>query len=261
MDDSLTVFCPFTRAWAVAPFFRALGASDVPFTDAAFVAYVDSNDEQLLEAVSRAAEALPFRSAECHLSGRRPIGDGRGPRPRRERHAMMREDSKALVGEGRLLLLEDDTLIPTDTFSLLSETARDCDWVIGAEVGRWGETHPPGVWRITTGDGAWKLKEAILPGEAATEQADATGFYCVLTSAAVYREADFSAWHDALSLDVHATWRLTLTGRRLMVDWRVPCVHLTETGRLTMADATPYARSLVGCEHGRLQSIGGNGGR
>lgn len=251
MDNDLTIFCPFTRAWAVAPFFEALAASDVPFDRARFIAYIDTDDHNVEEAIR--AVLGPFPTIEAVISGRAAPQD-LSPRPRRIRHAMMREDSKALVGDGALLLLEDDTLIPPDTFSRLLETRRDCDWAIGAEVGRWSWARPPGVWRILEEDGRLIHKEAVMPGPR-PELVDATGFYCVLTTAAVYRELDCSTWSDMIGLDVHATWRLTQSGRRLMVDWRVPCVHITPTERLTMADARPFQASLVGCEDQQLQSI------
>lgn len=257
MSD-LTVFCPFTRTWAVRPFFAALGASDVPFERARFVAYVDEADRKLVDAVKAAARALPFASVETHCSGVRPFPDALGAVRRRIRHATMREASMTLVDDGPLLLLEDDTLIPPDTFARLSETLAGCDWAIGAEVGRWGTVRPPGVWHFVREDGELVRKETVMPGTTATELVDATGFYCVLTTGAVYREMDCSTWSDMIGLDTHATWRLTEAGRRLMVDWRVPCIHITEGGhRLTMADATPLSMSLVGWEKAGLRTVKG----
>lgn len=253
MGNDLTVFCPFTRVWAVAPFFEALRASDVPFERARFIAYIDTDDPGMEEAIRAECERLPFAAIDVVTSGRTAPQD-RHPRPRRVRHALMREASKTLVGDGALLLLEDDTLIPSDTFLRLLETRRDCDWAIGAEVGRWSWARPPGVWRILEQGGRLIQKEAVMPGPR-PELVDATGFYCVLTTAAIYRELDCSTWSDMIGLDVHATWRLTQSGRRLMVDWRVPCIHITPTERLTMADARPLQASLVGCEDQQLQSI------
>ncbi len=242
----LTVFCPFTRPWAVAPFFGALAASDVPMAEAVFVAYVDSADQRLTDAVGKAARALPFRSVAVHVSGVNPLPDMVGPIRRRARHAAMREASKRFISDGRLLLLEDDTLIPTDAYARLSETLDRCDWAIGAEVGRWGCSRPPGVWRIVRQGDVLVQKEAVMPSGRDTETVDATGFYCVLTSAAVYREMDCRTWSEVIGYDVHVTYRLTQAGRRLMVDWRVPCVHLTERARLTMADAEPLTMPLAG---------------
>lgn len=240
----LTVFCPFTRLWCVEPFFRALGESDVPFGEARFVAYIDSLDPSLGDAVKARARRLGFVDTVVAFSGRPAPEDGVGARRRRPGHAVMRRASQALVGEGPLLLLEDDTLIPPETYGPLAETLAICDWVVGAEVGRWGVTCP-GVWRVATEDGRPSFVEAMMPApEQLTERADATGFYCVLTSGRVYRQIDFGRWDDAMGVDVYVTWKLTAAGRALMVDWRVPCVHLTPTGRLTMDQARPFARPL-----------------
>ena len=234
----VTVFCPFTRPWAVASFFAALEASDVPRDR--FVAYVDSEDASLEAAVLNRASGL-FEVVETHLSGVAPPPERIHPRHRRKRQAQMRTASQACVGDDELLLLEDDTLIPADTFARLSETRRDFDWVVGAEVGRWGTCNPVGAWRIAEESGGLRIA-SMMPSGAPVDRADATGLYCVLTSAAVYREADFGAWDDRIGHDIHTTVRLSRAGRRLAVDWRVPCVHLTAHGtRLTMADAKQHS--------------------
>lgn len=245
MDDGLTVFCPFSRAWCVGPFFAALGASDVPFRRATFIGYVDAIGQDIEGLVRQCAERLQFRSVIVCTSGLIGAVDGVGAVRRRRRHSLMRQLSQGLAtGDRELLLLEDDTLIPPNTYTLLAETFSKCDWAIGAEVGRWGQTRPPGVWRIETRGGKPTRKEAVLPSGPPVERIDGSGFYCVLTTTGLYREMDFTTWSDSLSLDTHTTWKLTQAGCRLMVDWRVACVHLTEQGPLTMDQAQRYSRPL-----------------
>lgn len=245
MDDGLTVFCPFSRDWCVGPFFEALGASDVPIERATLIAYVDSADPALEALVRRQAGRLPFRSVHTFLSGLIEPVDGAGPVRRRRRHSLMRQLSQGLVtGDRELLLLEDDTLMPQNAHVRLRAALDRCEWVVGAEVGRWGSCRPPGVWRIVTDAGRPVAKEAMLPGADPVERIDASGLYCVLTRTGIYRELDFAAWADPIGLDTHVTWRLTQAGRRLMVDWGVSCVHLTEKGPLTMAEAERYTRPL-----------------
>jgi hypothetical protein len=248
----LTVFCPFTRLWAVRPFFDALLASDVP-REARFVGFVDSNEPGLAEVVS--ARAAGFAEVKIVRSGRAAPYDG-SPRIRRPRHALMREASRSLVGDGPLLLLlEDDTLIPADAFARLSETKALCDWAIGAEVGRWGRHRPPGVWKFQLHKGRPVRKEALMPGRVKVEEADATGFYCVLTEGSVYRSMEFLTWNETLGHDVHCTWRLKQAGYRLMVDWRVECVHMGQDGPVYVREATPYSVGLPGNVDIRLRRV------
>ena len=237
--DSLTVFCPFTRAWAVGPFFDALAASDVP--RGVFVAYVDSDTASLARAVTERATALGF-TVRDHITGMTPPRE-RSRHERRRRHLLMRAASRALVGDGPLLLLEDDTLIPPDTFAHLSEARGRCDWATGAEVGRW-DRRPVGAWHIEA-QGRLATVTSLMPSPE-PEAIDAGGFYCALTTGAVYRTLDFSRWNGPMPLDIAATWGLTLAGHRLMIDWRVPCDHLMPDGsRITLADAAPYSMPVT----------------
>lgn len=253
----LTVFCPFTRPWAVKPFFEALKASDVPIEDAAFVAYVDSDDAALYAAVEEMALALPFRSVLIRFSGWAPPGEKADVKTRRRRQAIMRHTSQMLVGDGEVLLLEDDTLIPPDAYSKLTKSRGTYDWVIGTAVGRWGK-RAIGAWHISMRDGVPIAMESLMVTDKRRhrERVDATGFYCVLTSAEVYRLLDLTTWTNEMAYDVYTTWQLTLAGRTLGIDWTVPCVHTTESERLTVDMAESYRRDLAGVDCTSVVTIG-----
>lgn len=231
--DRLTVFCPFTRAWAVAPFFDALAASDVPRDE--FVAYIDSDDAALADAVEERATALGFM-VRVAISGVAPPGES-DHAERRRRHVAMRNASKSLVGDGPLLLLEDDTLIPPDTYAHLAETLRDCAWASGVEVGRWGR-RPVGAWHVES-NGVIATVTSLMRGDRDAEAIDAGGFFCALTTGSVYRVLRFSDL--GIGLDIAATLGLSRAGYRLMVDWRVACAHLVVDGSIiTLSDARPF---------------------
>jgi len=249
----LVVFCPFTRLWAVEPFFAALAASDVPLEDAIFVGYVDSDSTILLEAVEQAALDLPFAGVMTYFSNWMPPAETKNSASRRIRHGIMRETSKTLVGDGEVLLLEDDTLIPPDTFAHLSESRQDGDWVIGSEVGRWGK-RPVGVWKVTEKKGKPYRLDSMMPKKG-VESADATGLYCVLTDAAIYKSIDFGTWNNAMGHDVYVTWLLKKAGKKLLVDWRVPCIHITMNGSITIDDAAEYSRKLDSLDTETLATI------
>lgn len=242
--STLTVFAPFTRAWCVERFFAALAASDVPMGDALFVGYVDSDDDRLSRAVRDAALALPFASVVIHTSGFAPPAEKAGGNVRRPRHAMMRSASCALIPDGPLLLLEDDTLIPPDTYAKLS--AVDADWVSGFEVGRWSDKCP-GIWRIVG-------RRIYARPSSGVEAVDATGLYCALTTARVYRSAPWHTWDNAMGHDVYCTNELTKQGYSLAADWSVECVHMTPKKDLTCDMVQRYEKDAGPAQ---MHSLGG----
>lgn len=255
MNAPLTILCPFTRLDTMGAFWVYLGASDVPLSDSRLLAYVDSDDPRLEHAVRQGARSIGLELG-YHCSGLWTPTDNIGPVRRRRRHSLMRQATqKLLEGSGALLLLEDDTLVPENVYSLLTETQREHEalWVCGAEVGRWGRSRPPGIWRINTdANGEAVRKESFLPGSESVERVDGTGLYCVLTECEVYRRLEFSHWSDAIGLDTHATWRLSQSGVRLMVDWRVECIHVASDGSyLTMSEAQVYSRPISAQERSR----------
>jgi hypothetical protein len=228
----LTLFAPFTRRWCVDRFFAALGSSDVPFAEASFVAYIDSNETDLAEAVADAALALPFAEVAVYFSGRETPAEFANV-ARRTRHGLVRTASVALVPKtGRLLLLEDDTLVPADVYARLSAALEQgYEWVCGFEVGRWGGNYCAGVWRFESRRGRL-VAMTPMPGRG-VEPVDATGLYCTLTTCEVYRSVSWGLWDDALGHDVTITRGMSLAGRRLAVDWGCRCIHVTKDGDLT----------------------------
>ena len=236
----IAVFVPFTRAWAVDRFFDSLAASDVPLERCRLVTFVDSDDGALLASVDRRSTALPFAEILSHCTAWPPPGERCRSRERRGRHAAMRSASVGLIPEADyLLLLEDDTTVPKNTWTLLSQDlAEGYDWVCGYEVGRW-DCPVPGIWRI---EGKNRIKSAE-PG-AGLERVDATGIYLVLTTPEVYRSRPWDVWDNAYGHDVSITYAMTLAGLKIGVDWRLECVHMTLERDWTVADCGSLTRTV-----------------
>jgi hypothetical protein len=150
----------------------------------------------------------------------------------------MRCASVALIPDADyLLLLEDDTTVPPNTWTRLKAALDDgYEWVCGYEVGRW-DCPCPGIWRID--------KRRISSAEPGTgvEQVDATGIYLVLTTPELYRSAPWDVWDNSYGHDVSITYGYTRDGHKLGVDWTLECVHMTEERDWTVADAGPLTRS------------------
>lgn len=222
---ALEILCPFTRIWAVDPFFDALETSDVPLADASFLAYVDSDDEALTDAVRGRLERLPCPEIRLHVSGWAPPDERASSRQRRVRHAAMRLATQGLVGTGPLLLLEDDTLVPPATYGPLARL--EAPWAVGVQVGRWGQ-RCLGLWHVEK-----DRAHTLMPGGSGC---NATGFYCVLTNGALYRSLDMWHWDDARGHDVSVTWGLS----GIAIAWEVTTGHLTQGEVIGCDEAEPY---------------------
>jgi len=240
---ALTVAVPFTRAWAVTPFFDALEASGVPVGTAALLCYVDSDDAALADAVRVRALAGAWRSVWLHVSGWHPPGEYKNATGRRKRHCAMRLGMRGLLPKtGALLMTEDDAIWPVGGYALLDATysAGGCDFASGWQVNRWGNVRPPGVWLIE--EGPPRRMAAMLPGSADVEYADAVGLYAMRTTCEAYRSLDFRMWDNTLGQDVSVTYEATRRGMKSAVDWRVGLGHLTERTTIPPRAAAPFER-------------------
>ena len=240
---ALTVAVPFTRPWAVAPFFDALDASGIPADTAALVCYIDSDDAALVEAVRARALAGAWRSVWLHVSGWHPPAEFSNATARRRRHCAMRLGMRGLLPKtGELLMTEDDALWPVGGYALLDETYRagGCDVASGWQVNRWGDVRPPGVWRIE--EGPPRRMIAMLPGTALVEYADAIGLYAMRTTCEAYRSLDFRVWDNTLGQDVSVTYDATRRGMKVAVDWRVGIGHRLERKVIPPTAAAPFEK-------------------
>ena len=224
----IAVFVPFTRRWCVERFFASLGASDVPLERCRLTLYIDSDDASLLRHATAEAEALPFAEIVLHYTAWAPPAEFAPTRERRGRHGAMRSASAALIPDAKyLLLLEDDTLIPPDSWAKLTAGLdAGYDWVCGFEVGRWS-CPCPGIWHISE-----RERRSATPGTG-LERVDATGLYLVLTTPELYRSRRWDFWDNAWGHDVSITYQMTLDGYKLGVDWSLTCIHMTQEGDLT----------------------------
>lgn len=228
----LTVVVPFTRLWAVAPFFDALEASDVPIERSAIIAYCDTEDDAVLQAVSERCQS--FRTRLLHFTAWEPPGEREKAHRRRIRHTAMRLGLRGLMPKtGRVLMLEDDTIVPADVYARLTRLLEaGADIAIGLQVGRWASP-VNGVWSITPDTRNRGLLVArALDRTTGIQRVDAAGFYCMLCEAETYRQLDFRVWNDSLGHDVSVTYRATQAGMSIVLDWECGCGHLTPTGRI-----------------------------
>ena len=198
-SHSLTVLLPVTRAWAMGPVVEAIAVSDIPRGRLILVL-----DAPGCEAWEPALAAIGF-SVETTATGNPDPPQGR--HERRERHRAMRRLTQALVPDGPLLCLEDDTIVPADVYAHLAAAGVNATAV---QVGR-HRCRAVGVH-------GYKRTSRIEP-------VTACGHYCLLTTGEAYKGA---AVPDAKAIDTGHTSQI----QPLVVDWECVCGHLTERGVL-----------------------------
>jgi len=227
----------------VERFFDSLAASDVPFERSRFVAYIDHDDQAIVDAVRKRVLEIPFAEVVVHCTAWQPPAEFARSRERRGRHGAMRCASVGLIPQTSeyLLLLEDDTTVPAKVWEYSTQAMRKgYDWVSGFEVGRWS-CPCPGLWRFED-----YALTTPMPGSEPLVEVDATGIFCVLTRPSVYASVKWDVWDTEWGHDVSITYELKRKGYRLAVDWRLTCTHMTQDGDLTCDMAQPLTRRVGG---------------
>lgn len=202
--DELEILLPVTRPWAVDRVCRALALSDVPRGRLILIL-----DAPGCESWGPALEEIGF-SVETYETYETEPPDGR--LERRARHRAMRRLSQTLVGDGHLLLLEDDTLVPPDVFSKLESTEGS---VTGVQVSR----HD--LQAQIYGIQGFKNRSGVEP-------IVSCGHFCMLTTGKDYKAAGI------VDSDQPVDEAHTSQIRPLSVDWSVVCGHLNENGSVVL---------------------------
>lgn len=166
---------------------------------------------------------------------------------RRRRIAAIHEFAKHQIGVSDFVFLtEDDTVVPKNALTRLNDSMRHrgVALVEGVEVGRWGTPYI-GAWRF---DDIYEptIVTSLAYQDSGVEQIDASGFYCSLVRADLYKLHDFKLF-ESLGPDVSMGLELRRQGFLLMVDWGVPCKHLNMKGKekqIIVPDATVVQVSL-----------------
>lgn len=142
---------------------------------------------------------------------------------RRERHLAMRRLSQSITETfGRVLYLEDDTLVPPDVWSRLSSLL-DSGYLAasGVQMAR-HETRCCGIWRH---DADANIYDPFTP--VGIVEADAVGHYCLLTEGALYASIPIEPRSNE-PIDCAHTRHLA----PIAVDGAVRCGHLLENGEV-----------------------------
>lgn len=197
----LTLLLPVTRSWTLPAVIEALAASDIPRERCVLV--LDAPGCALWET---SLYDLGFR-VELHITRNPPPTTDRYER--RRRHIRMREFTLPLVGDGPLLTLDDDTIVPPDVYARLSRAG---EHATGVQVSRWGSRRC----------GVYRGGRSLRAQASGVESIDYCGHYCLLTTGEMYRQTAVHLPSECYMKPIP----------NLVVDWGCVCGHMTKDGVL-----------------------------
>ncbi len=205
------VFLPITRTWSADIVSKAIVDSDLPrniilYFDApnCIETWIDKFPGFNINIFSSDNDDPPFNVFD-----------------RRSRHLEMRRISQKITKDyDYVLYIEDDTIIPKNTWStLFGYLELGYKAASGIQIGRHGSLIY-GVWKKI--NGSWMSVNATSP-----MVVDAVGHYCLLTSGKTYADAIIEPFYNEPIDRAH-----TKNISKLIVDPSIHCGHLLENGEV-----------------------------
>jgi len=196
----LTLLLSVIRPWTREAVCNALAASDIPRERCILV--LDAPGCALWET---SLYELGF-DVELHVTRNEYPPEGRVDR--RPRHRAMVKYTQTLVGDGPVLCIEDDILVPPDIHARLSAAGPNAT---GIQIAR-HESRRPVLYGIT------RMGAGVVP-------VSGCGLGCLLTTGEAYR-APLGDGPGPVDKE------LTTQIRPLVVDFGCVCGHMTENGVL-----------------------------
>lgn len=225
MQPLITVFCAFTRPWAVERWLQDLENSGLytPRTNLAFI--VDIDDPRIAMALQGYAKNRNYASFEMIVNHEWAPNEVRIA-VRRRRIAEVKNQSKELIKRhpsDYVLALEDDTVFSNkDIFKPLIESIVGDDTIgliEGVQVGRWNTRYV----------GAWRFDDVHDPKEARTirlnkyspdfQPIHAGGFYGYITPTKLYLEHEYNWEGEPWGPDVNYGLWLSRNNYKCFIHW------------------------------------------
>lgn len=259
MHPIITIFCPFTRRWAIDQWLKDLAAvaHDPSLTNLCFI--VDGDEPYIYKTLERFGKERGYRSTHLkHNVGWRT--NEIKLTIRRQRVADIHEQAKDMIAkcDGDIVIgLEDDTrfdrladfsrLIGPLQDAVDGEVSIKVGFVEGVQMGRWG-ANMIGAWRAVHDFNPWHI-ETLLPPDpndpAATttgyEEITGGGWYGYATFKHLFLQAPyFTSPSFPWGPDVNFGFWIRQRGYKCLIDWNTIFGH-DDQGQ-TMYPDDPKAR-------------------
>jgi len=233
----VTIFLPISRDYIDRVFARLeLLECDSSYTN--LLVMVDGNDQDLFLKARNLTEKSKFNERLCiqYKSDRVP----QNIPERRQRIADIKNKSREYIGDCDYIFgIEDDTLVPPDALKKLIQGINNhpnAGIIEGVELGRWQIPYVGG-WKFDSVYTPTNI-QSVMPGD--SEEIDAGGFYCYITSRNNYINHDYKPYSTILGPDVNYGISLRQKGLKNYIDWTVDCIHLDKNGNeLSLVNKRP----------------------
>jgi hypothetical protein len=240
MHPVITIFCAFTRRWAVDKWLEDLNniVHDPKQTNLCFI--VDADEPYIATATKKFAEKHHYRSYHIAVNDDHEPNEVRIAR-RRERIALVKNQSKDLINQtdGEIVVcFEDDTVMrdPETIFKLITPLSDQVGFVEGVQAGRWG-VKMIGAWRVHYAPQSelYAAQALAVPTSAETclpdamgghDNISAGGFYGYATWRKLYLNHDYyQSTGEPWGPDVNYGLWLGQRGWDCLVDWDLTFGH------------------------------------
>jgi hypothetical protein len=241
MQPIITVFCPFTRRWAVDQWLDNLAALNVDPAQTHLAITIDIDEPYILNQCRKFAAKYGYRSFQFKMNQDHSPNEIRLGL-RRLRIADIKNQSKFLISNTDceyVLGLEDDTVFEgMDICRLLTPLVNSphVGFVEGVQAGR-HDTKMIGAWRANELQDPTEITTILPPQDGSEyEQITGGGFYGYMTRRELYLNCEYYASSaQPWGPDVNFGMWLRQRGFRCLIDWRTRFGH-NDHNRITWPD-------------------------
>lgn len=224
MHPIITIFCAFTRRWAIEQWLENLAAVDHDPALTNLCCIIDCDETYILRHLERFAEKHGYRSFHVKMNSGWHVNEVRLS-IRRQRVADVHEQAKDLVAktDGDIIIgLEDDTVFDRlPNFNRLIDPFLNpkVGFVEGVQMGRWG-VNIIGAWLADNIHNPHKI-ETLLPLEHGQyQQMTGGGWYGYATRRHLFLNADYySSSSQPWGPDVNYGFYVQQQGYLCLIDW------------------------------------------
>lgn len=232
MHPVITIFCPFTRQWAIDAWLDNLSnvAHDPRLTNLCII--VDGDQQLIANTIKKFAEEHNYRSFYLKINSDWQPNEVRLA-IRRQRVAEIHNQSKDLVAltDGEIIIgLEDDTVFDRlESFErlirpiMMPSSGQPIGFVEGVQVGRWG-ANIIGAWQANGLENTTEIK-TLLPKEG-YEDITGGGWYGYATTRDLYLNCEYyTSSAQPWGPDVNFGFYVRNRGYRCLIDWDIIFGH------------------------------------
>lgn len=236
MQPLITIFCPFTRRWAIDDWLSQLEQIDHEPGLTNLAVIIDCDEPYIANRIKQFAEYWSYRNLHTKMNENWHPNEVRLA-TRRQRVAEIHNQSKDLINmsDGEIIIgLEDDTVMDrVKSFNRLYQPLLDdpdTGFVEGVQVGRWG-ANIIGAWSADRADKPTMIG-TLLPSEG-YQEITGGGWYGYATRRKLWLDCEYyTSTAQPWGPDVNFGFWLSQNGYKCFIDWDTIFGHRDHTKTL-----------------------------